>query len=231
MSVSLNNVGGTVDNIANPPFSGPLTSAPVGTTGGAFTSYRSTGGNGVSTQVAGGWFHYGNAQVEFDPTIFFDAYGDKVPASANWALLTFQMTSTNLDRYGNIHSFPSSDISVSLVPVPQQNNTFNNRNTIVRRENQVGQTTTPIGQGSNANFSVGAWESVGGSTYNFNSGYSFASTSLFGSGGVTNLTTVIVPIHHNGDRRSVQVLVQFAAPGAHQYECSGWNLWFTGYIL
>jgi len=211
-----------------------ITSAPDGITGGALTSYRNAGGTSVSTQVAGGWFHYGDAQVEFDPTVFFDVFGNKVPASANWALLTFQMTSTGLDANGNSQSYPAADVSVSLVPAPPQGTSFNNRNTIVRRENQAGTTITTTGQSLNTNFTVGTWASTGG-TYSFSSGYQFASTNLFGSGGVTNLATVIVPINHNGSRRSVQCQVQFARDSSgnavHQYECSGWNLWFTGYLL
>jgi hypothetical protein len=210
-----------------------ITSAPNGITGGAMTAYRPAGG-GVSTQVAGGWFHYGNAQVEFDPTIFFDAFGNKVPASANWALITFMMTSTGLDSSGNVHSYPAEDVSVALVPLPPQGTSFDSRNTIVRREDQAGQTVTSTGQSLNNSQTVGSWASAGG-TYTFSSGYQFTATNLINSGGVTNLATVIVPINHNGNRRSVQLEVQFTRDSSgnavNQYESSGWNMWFAGYLL
>lgn len=210
-----------------------ITSAPNGITGGAMTAYRAAGG-GVSTQVAGGWFHYGNAQVEFDPTIFFDAFGNKVPASANWALITFMMTSTGLDSSGNVHSYPAEDVSVALVPLPPQGTSFDSRNTIVRREDQAGQTVTSTGQSLNNSQTVGSWASAGG-TYTFSSGYQFTATNLINSGGVTNLATVVVPINHNGNRRSVQLEVQFTRDSSgnavNQYESSGWNMWFAGYLL
>lgn len=219
-----------------------LTSAPTGKTGGYMTAYRqvtnsSGGGASTSNRVAASWFHYGDAHIQFDPTDFFDHFGNKVPATANWAVMQILATTTDLDEDGNAMTAGTRTVVLGVATIPNQGSSFVNKNILYSNEALQNATTTGISGSIHNSYTdnLGSWASAGG-TYQFQGAHQVYSLHAHQTEGHLHSGTFLAPIMHNGSNRSVQLVVDYANHGTgtngqfHSRECSGFQMYFIGFI-